>query len=553
MHHPRRRPKTYRTRSTGEGWIPISLVGVHGEGRTDVTEALSERLARVVPSAARTVLQVGAGQGWLAPALNKRHPAPVVYGADFPTVPGLPAPAGLDRHFEVDLDRAVAPLEHGSVDHIVYADVLPRLVDPLAALKRHHALLSVSGTISCSMPNLQHHSVVTGLVRGVFPYRAGTLLDPSYLRLFTSASVMQLLLDAGYAPDTADRLQDDDVEATVAAGAPLFEFLGVGVTDAERDLRTTRLVIRGSPLPEVASAETVPMTFVACVNDDEQLDANLRRSPCLRDGGPHELLVFRGCTTAAEGLNAGIAQARHDVVVLAHQDVYLPEGWPERLVSQWRQAEGRGGPIGIAGVFGVLDRRVPFDAIGHVVHRDRLLAHRSLPSDVDGLDELLMVVPRHTPLRVDPDLGWHLYGTDLALQAQQKGLRVVVLDAPCHHNSLTGRVPWKYRESERVLARKWEAQLPIHTNLSSIGAWLIDGTESPELPSVEGEPGDTQLGPREAPAAVAELVIRLRREQAALNVELEQARLRVASMQESPFWRAREIYAGIRDRVFRRR
>ena len=46
---------------------------------------------------------------------------------------------------------------------------------------------------------------------------------------------------------------------------------------------------------------------------------------------------------------------------------------------------------------------------------------------------------------------------------------MVVVDAPCHHNSLTGRVPWKYRESERVLARKWETLLPIHTNLSSIG------------------------------------------------------------------------------------
>src|ERR1700676_4349110 len=110
------------------------------------------------------------------------------------------------------------------------------------------------------------------------------------------------------------------------------------------------------------------------------------------------------------------------------------------MVAKWRQAEQQGGPVGIAGVFGVLDRRVPFDAIGRVAHRDRLLSHQSLPSYVDGLDELLLVVPRDTPLRVDGDLGWHLYGTDLDLQAQEKGLRVVVVVAPCHHNSLTGRV-----------------------------------------------------------------------------------------------------------------
>jgi hypothetical protein len=135
------------------------------------------------------------------------------------------------------------------------------------------------------------------------------------------------------------------------------------------------------------------------------------------------------------------------------------------------------------------------------------------------------------------------------LQAQEKGLLVVVVDAPCHHNSLTGRVPWKYRESERVLARKWEDRLPIHTNLSSIGAWLVDETGDGDLPSAQavseetGDPGSS---------AIADLVDRLRREQVALNTELEQARLQVASMQASPFWRAREVYAGIRARLSRR-
>jgi hypothetical protein len=312
------------------------------------------------------------------------------------------------------------------------------------------------------------------------------------------------------------------------------------------------------PLADVAGADEVPLTFVACVNDDAQLEANLGRSPCLQGDSPHELLVMRGCASAAEGLNAGIEQAQHEFVVLVHQDVYLPLGWPARLVAQWRTAERQGGPIGIAGVFGVLDRRVPFDAIGRVVHRDRLLAHRSLPADVNGLDELLMVVPRRTALRVDGDLGWHLYGTDLSLQAQERGLRVVVVDAPCHHNSLTGRVPWKYRESERVLARKWQSLLPINTNLSSIGSWLIDGSD-PALDAGASGAGPSDLassgldsseGP--TPAGVADLVARLRREQAALNVELEQARLQVASMQASPFWRARQVYASLRDRLARR-
>ena len=197
-------------------------------------------------------------------------------------------------------------------------------------------------------------------------------------------------------------------------------------------------------------------------------------------------------------------------------------------------------------------RAKPFDAIGRVVHRDRLLVHHQLPADVDGLDELLMVVPKATALRVDPDLGWHLYGTDLALQAHQAGGRVVVLDAPCHHNSLTGRVPVQYRQSERALARKWTALLPIHTNLSSIGAWLLDDHD--DGPAERAEPDAVPDGePGPGPGSMAGLVARLRREQAELNVELEQARLQVASMQASPFWRARQVFDALRSRLAPRR
>lgn len=522
------------------------------QGHVDTAEP-HELLARAVPVTALTVLQIGRGEGWIAASLRRRHPTPVVYGVDSPASGAVETDA-LDGYQELDLDRDVPALDPGTVDCIVYADVLPRIIDPLAALERHRALLSPTGTVVCSIPNLQHQSVVSGILRGVFPYVAGTLLDPSYLRFFTSASSMQLLLDGGYAPDTVARIEVPGSQPVADAGAPLFELLGVGASDAERDLRTSRLIVRGTALPDVDPDEEVPVTFVACVNDDAQLEANLRRSPCLGDPSPHELLVFRGCASAAEGLNAGIEQARNEFVVLVHQDVYIPSRWPARMVAQWRLAERAGGPIGIGGVFGVLDRRVPFDAIGRVVHRDRLLEHRSLPADVNGLDELLMVVPRGTPLRVDAELGWHLYGTDLALQAQERALRVVVFDAPCHHNSLTGRVPWKYRESERVLARKWEAFLPIHTNLSSIGSWLIDGTDGGAEPGapVARSPEAPTPDPAGPGVGTADLVARLRREQVALNTELEQARLQVASMQASPFWRARQVYAAIRDRVARR-
>ena len=92
------------------------------------------------------------------------------------------------------------------------------------------------------------------------------------------------------------------------------------------------------------------------------------------------------------------------------------------MVAQWRLAEQRGGPIGHRRRVrrprpaGALRRHRSGGAPGPPARRTA-----ACPSDVDGLDELLMVVPQDTPLRVEATLGWHLYGTDLALQAQRAG------------------------------------------------------------------------------------------------------------------------------------
>jgi hypothetical protein len=226
--------------------------------------------------------------------------------------------------------------------------------------------------------------------------------------------------------------------------------------------------IEGTRLGWEAPAQEEPLSFVACVNHDAQLLDNLAASPCLRPGSPHELVAVRGARSAAEGLNAGLARAKHDLVVLVHQDVYLPAGWPARFLAQWRLAEATCGPVGVAGVFGSFhDPAVPggIARLGHVVDRHALLRQPGpLPAAVQGLDELLLAVPRTTPLRLDPTLGFHFYGTDLACQARAAGFTAAVLDAPCFHNSQNGgELAPAFHESGRAFRAKWGAALPIAT------------------------------------------------------------------------------------------
>jgi hypothetical protein len=375
----------------------------------------------------------------------------------------------LDRVFCLDVEAEDPPLEPGSLDCILYGDLLGHLHDLEGVLARHRRLLSPRGCVLCSVPNVQHHALVAALLRGDFP--------DTRRRLFTSATLIRLLLDAGFAPDLVDMIRLPCPAEFLTAATPVLRALGLHPGRTEQYLSTARYVFRGTPLPDTAGGPShaldggeAPLSFVVCVSDDQSLQSNLLRSPCLGPGSPHEVLMQRGCDSAAEGLRRGLTQARHPLVVWAHQDVYLPRGWPERFRRQYRLVEEVYGGQAIVGVYGVARRGAALLRAGRVVDRDRLLQEAApLPAVVDTLDELLLALPRNTPLLADPRLGFHLYGADLCLQARRQRLPVVAVDALCFHNSLTAELPPAFHASAATLACKWPDELPIATSCALIG------------------------------------------------------------------------------------
>jgi Glycosyltransferase like family len=211
------------------------------------------------------------------------------------------------------------------------------------------------------------------------------------------------------------------------------------------------------------------LSFVACVSDEEALRSSLLASPCLGAGSSHEVILVKNCPSAADGLNLGLARSSGEWVIGVHQDVFLFEGWDRRVVHQLREAERRLGLVGVAGVYGVgpareLSVSLAAERIGRVVDRGRMLRDGpGLPALAATLDELLLIVRRDTPLRFEPALGFHFYGADICLQAAELGLPVVVIDAPCHHNSRSIGLPAEFYKSSQVFARKWAHRLPVAT------------------------------------------------------------------------------------------
>jgi len=264
-------------------------------------------------------------------------------------------------------------------------------------------------------------------------------------------------------------------EAFFKAAQPLIEHLGLHFERAKTYLNSSHYIFQGTQLSyEIEDQAEEPISFIACVNNDEILNANLLSSPCLRKtGSPHQLIIERNCSSAAEGFSRGIQAARNDLVVMLHQDMYLPRGWPNRFLQQYRYAEKLFGKIGVAGVVGMTHRNNESMGHGYIVDGCSIKTFQGEsknPVPVDTLDEVLLAVPRNTPLRLDPSLGFHFYGGDICLAARQAGLPVVALDALCFHNAININITFSaaFYKSREIFKNKWIAELPIATTCTLI-------------------------------------------------------------------------------------
>jgi hypothetical protein len=213
------------------------------------------------------------------------------------------------------------------------------------------------------------------------------------------------------------------------------------------------------------------IAVVTAVNDDAVFHGSLMRSPEM--AAARELRVQRGGASAGQAYNAGIRTSASPVMVFAHQDIFFPDGWFEFL-SQAIQAIAIKDPHwGVLGVYGI---GMSGQAIGHIYSTgmEQVLGRPlAEPQEARSLDEVVLVVRRSSGLQFDEALpGFHLYGTDLCLQARNQGFKCYVISGFCVHNSNGLSVlPAAYTRAFLYLRRKWRGHLPIQTPCMQITQW----------------------------------------------------------------------------------
>ncbi len=349
-----------------------------------------------------------------------------------------------------ELSEAAHQIPPASLDAIIIGE--RTLADP-ARLAILRPLLRPQGKLLATAPNAQHWTQHDRLLRG----------EPACG--LTAPQCVRALLDAGFLPHFSDRRTHPLPDTWLASLPPLAEHLRLGLPTCLARSQTLTYVITARPLPETPVGIVPPVTLGVCTNDADVLADNLLASPDLQNN-THEVITVKGARSLAEGLETVLAQASHELVVLAHQDIYLPRGWFARLWSQYALAqEMTGDRVGVMGVYGVHGGPQGILRAGRVADRDALLDETSsLPAPVSSLDEIVLAMPRQTRLRPDPALGFHLYGTDLALAAESAGLTALAIDAPCHHNSQQGNeLPAAFHASAAVLRGRWPERLPLAT------------------------------------------------------------------------------------------
>ncbi len=210
--------------------------------------------------------------------------------------------------------------------------------------------------------------------------------------------------------------------------------------------------------------EKKPLSFIIAVNSDKVFEENILASPIFKGINSHEIIVKKGYPSASLAYNEGLRIASNDIVVFLHQDVYLPFDWDTRLIKIIKNIEFAGISWGVLGCYGV-DKKGK--KIGHVYSNGlkRELGRKQKPKEVISLDELLLIIRKSNGIIFDPKFPYfHLYGTDICLQAKTMGLESYAISNFCIHNSLPiKRLPVDYWKCIKYLRSKWRNELPINT------------------------------------------------------------------------------------------
>lgn len=131
------------------------------------TSSPNSDLLHRIPLSARTIVDIGCGDGTLAAAYRKMNPRCRLLGIETDPAAAELAREHLDQVATLDVEAGALPFDlMGGVDCIIYSGVLERLREPWTLVRRHVDLLGPDGMMLIRVANPEHWRVAEHLLRG---------------------------------------------------------------------------------------------------------------------------------------------------------------------------------------------------------------------------------------------------------------------------------------------------------------------------------------------------------------------------------------------------
>ena len=155
-----------------------------------------EDLLLYIPLDARSLLELGCGEGALGALVKERQKCRVV-GIEIDSAAAAVARKRIDDVYTGDV-RHIIEILHDKFDCIVASEIVEHVDDPWSLLAELRDVTTAGGRLVISIPNLANASIVGDLLHGRFDYTYIGLACAGHLRFFTRASIEDLLEISGW-------------------------------------------------------------------------------------------------------------------------------------------------------------------------------------------------------------------------------------------------------------------------------------------------------------------------------------------------------------------
>jgi 2-polyprenyl-3-methyl-5-hydroxy-6-metoxy-1,4-benzoquinol methylase len=432
-------------------------------------DGLNQKLLHAIPTNARKILELGCANGRLGQRYKELNRNSRWIGIDIAKSAVAEASQVLDEAHQVDIDVLELSNLGSGFDVIVIGDLLEHLKSPEYVLDKLYNLSSPNAVLVCCIPNMAHLSVIERMICGDISYDDMGLLDRTHTRFFSTSSAIKMFLDSGWLPDICDQYDSpprnsEFLNSVISAASAL----GVPKQTALGQLSLYQMIARCQKWDMAILKEQGPMapfSVIVPVNRPWQYDLNILRSPGLKEVNA-EIIPVLNANSAADAYQTGAAKAKNDWKIIAHQDVYFPSGSGLAIARHFGNLSAKGATANAVGFAGLEERTDGSTVMtGMLIDRKRLFKHPTSEAAC-SIDEFAVALHSEAQVKIDPRLGWHMWGTDLCLQSEQKFSKHSsrVVDIPLFHNSTNDyALPSEFDRSVETIFMKYKNLYFVNT------------------------------------------------------------------------------------------